>query len=187
MPRTRLNQSGRDALGQLARKLVSCPAEQVAADDAYKATSALVRKMVEIRFPPKDMAVLKRYDVARPDGCLRMNLVPGGFQVWKLRQDDKPPLQPTNGCHTYAPDEATSIAVTKSVMADANLAKAKEKKLADYYALIQSATSFEAVLEVWPEAEEARSSCGAAQLTVAISSDVVARIRADIATRQKAA
>ena len=188
MPKVRLHQRGRDALCRLAQTLVSCPKEAAASDAAYVVAADACRKMVETRFPHKDMLVLKKYEAATPDKCLRMNLVPGGFQVWYLRDDDRHPLQPKrHGCSTYAPDEATSIAVNKAIAAEDAHKKAKEKKLEDYYALISAATTFEAVLEVWPEAEAARGECGATQLTVAITPDIVKRIRADIAARQKAA
>lgn len=185
--KTRLHERGRNALRQLARELVACPVEQKAADAAYASASVVVRKMIETRFPPRDMAVLKKYDVARADPCIRLSLTPGGYVFWNLRSTDKIPLQPGHNCATHIADEVVSASVNASNKAADDLKKALETKLRDYYSLITAATNFEAVLEVWPEAEAARAACGASQIAIAVTDDVVARIRADIATRAIAA
>lgn len=187
MTKTRLNQRMRDVLGAHARKLVSCPKEKAAADESYKATADAVRKLIEARFPPKDMAVLKRYDVGRADPCIRLQLTNGTFYVWQFRPECGVPVQPGQNCKTHLADEAVTAAVQNDIKAGDDLKVALEKKLADYYSLIAAATTFEAVCEVWPEAEQVRSQCGATAIVIAVTPDVVARIRADVAGRAEAA
>lgn len=184
MAKTRINERMRAVLGRLARSLVACPIEQADADAAYKIAAVLVRKIIEARYPPKHMAILKQYDQANAHHCVLMQLTPGGFQEWRFRNEDKQaPLQPGKYHQTHIADEAVTTAVHRSITADDALKTALEKKTADYYALIAAANTFEDVCEVWPEAEAARGDCGASAIVVAVTPDVVARIRADVSAR----
>lgn len=185
MSKFRLNSHARDTLRALARDLVSCPAEQLLADKAHSEAATSVRKMIETRYPPKDMAVLKRYDQANADLCIRMELTPGGYHVWRFRPTEKAPLQPGPRCQTHIADEAVTEAVQRDIKAEEAFRTAIEKKLKDYNSLISAANTFEAVCEVWPEAERARGQCGASAVVVAVTPDVVERIKADIASRVK--
>ena len=187
MAKLRLNETTRRILREHARALVSCPAEQKAADQAHAACATLVRKMIEARFPPKDMLVLKRYEVADRLQNISIQLNAGGFQCWKYKSEDQPPLQPGRHSATFLADKQTTTAVERTLAADAALNAALEKKLGDYYSLISSAGTFEDVCEVWPEAEGVRSRCGGSAIVIAVTPEVVARIRQDVATRAKAA
>lgn len=183
MAKTRLNERSRKILGLHARALVTAQNEKSAADMAYKEAAAGVRKMIEARYPPRDMAVLKRYEQAHECHSVSMQLHAGGFQVWHFRRDDKAPFQPGHSCKTHLADETVTASVQKSISADSALKKVLEKKLEDYYSLIAAANTFEDVCEVWPEVEMVRSQCGASAIVVAVTSEVVERIRADVAQR----
>lgn len=184
MAKTRLNDRIRQVLRNHARTLVACPIEQSAADGTYKEAATLVRKMIEARYPIRDMAVLKKYEQAHECHHIDMQLHAGGFQGWNFRHDDKAPFQPgQHGCKVHLADEAVTAAVQKSLAAEDALKEALGKKLGDYYALIAAANTFEDVCEVWPEAELVRAQCGASAVVIAVTPDVVARIRADVATR----
>lgn len=187
MPKTRLSQGSRSVLQRHATKLVECPKEHAANETAHTAAYAAVRKMVETRYPPKDMAVLKRYGTA--DACLevRIQLAAGGVTKWWFRTADKCPLSPSWTNILYITDEATTKVLERHQETERALKDALSKKLSDYVSLISAANTFEDVLEVWPEAEAVRSQCGASAIIVAVTPEVVARIRADVRARAKAA
>lgn len=88
-----------------------------------------------------------------------------------------------HGCNTYNADTELSLAAVASDDAAKELTAAKEKKLKDYYVLIGSSYTFEAILDVWPEAEQVRGQCGANHVAVYVNEDVINRIQADMATR----
>lgn len=189
MAKTRLNERSRKVLCAHARSLVACPAEKKAADTAYASAAVLVRKMIETRYPPKDMAILKKYDQASSCHSIKIQFDVGGYEIWSLRKDEAAPapLQPGHYSAVHIADRATTAAIQKSMAADKALKEALENKLADYYSLIAAANAFEDVCEVWPEAEAVRSQCGASAIVVAVTPEVVARIRQDVATRLRKA
>lgn len=190
--KTRLNQRGRQALYRLAREVVSCPDNQAVADAAYLHAKNLVTNMIISRFPPIDMLILKRYDVTQENETIYISNLRGvakknNMGCWCFQADDKPPLTPYSCSIVYEADDDTRDAVEASIHADEALEDAIKTKLTDYNALIEASVTFEQVLEVWPEAEKARASCGASQITVPLDDMVIGRIRADVATRQIAA
>lgn len=67
------------------------------------------------------------------------------------------------------------------------LETAKDRIFADYRTLINDSRNFEDVLAVWPEVEALRGTLGVRAPTaiMRLGEDVIARIRADVATRQE--
>jgi hypothetical protein len=185
MPKLRLTNHMRAQLKNLARDLVTAPAEEAALTDAYQAAAVLVRQTVEKALPPTDMKVLKKYDCARIDDCIRLNRTQGGVTVFRF-DGETGPLTTYQGCRTrvFNADEELTRVVNEWEAAFAQREDVIRGKLADYAALIAAASTYQDVLEVWPEAERLRSQFGAGALSV-FSADVVARIRQDVATRAK--
>lgn len=182
---TRLNQEHREALYDLARRVVDCPDEAKAEDAAYKKAAPLVRKCVEVKYPAADMAVLSKYDLVRRDHCIQLQLTAGGVEEFEFRHDEPPPVVASRGsCYgrIHPADEKTTAAVSAWKLAkDAN-EKARDKKLEQYRAFVRSATTFEQVLEVWPEASALTPNI-ARNLPVAVSVETIDAIKADSARR----
>jgi hypothetical protein len=171
----------RSCLNELARELVSAPDEDAALTNAYQAASVLVRRTVEAALPPSDMQVLRKYDCARIDDCIRLNLPAGG--VVRFQFDEETGPLSISGCgRIFNADDETMHAVNAWQDALRAQQKAISLKLSDYGALIAIARNYEDVVEVWPEAEQLRSQFDAGYLTV-FSPDVIARIRSDVQTR----
>jgi hypothetical protein len=182
MASTKLLQSHRDFLNGLARESVKCPAEEMADKVAYAKAAPLVRKIVEAKYPPKDMKLLAKYEVAEQDHCIRLQLTSGGITQFTFRGDDAP-MRPTGydcGRHIYATGEDATSAVLTSATAEEAFKKAKATKLSDYNALIAHSTNLEQIESVWPAATALRARFNRS-VPVILSDDVVARIRADVA------
>ena len=184
--KTRLTKYSRAKLNGFARKLLTRPDSPELAE-ARKGTDALVRRMVETRYPPADMAVLQRYDVASEDRCIRIQLSAGGVVNYALR----PPGTVTPGqfCRMYVADSAVTAAVARVQAMDEAVGKRLDDELNPYYVLVAHSRYFEDVVATWPEAESMRGECGAAStaLVPQLSPEMLAAIQAGVAERAAAA
>lgn len=188
MATLRLNAFHRDWLSNLACDTTSCPAEEAAVDETYKAAAPLVRAVVEAKYPPKDMKLLAKYEAAEADPCIRLNLTAGGVTQFMFRDDDAGPMRPNSGgCwrHIYQADAATTAAVQAYAAAVEAFNKAIKAKRDDYYALIRHSAKLEEIEGIWPAAGGLRATLNRS-VPVVLSDDVVARIRADVASQQAA-
>lgn len=184
MAKTRLNESMRNALHGLARSKISCPEEKATENKAYGVAEKLILKMVNERYPTKDMKILQKYEVTRQDSCLRMQMTTGGVGEFTIKDESKYPLVPSGYCggRLYAADEATSDALQKWTTARDAVRQATKEKLSDYRSLILFSRNLEDVEAIWPEATEIRQNLNRS-LPVLLSDDIVARIKADVETR----
>ncbi|MDE2096543.1 MAG: hypothetical protein KGL39_04795 [Patescibacteria group bacterium] len=202
MAQTRLLESHRSALRDLARRVVDVPAETKAEESAYQRCVPLVRKAVEKVFVPADMAVFAKYELARTDRCLNFQLTAGGYELARtdrclnfqltaagveqfcFREGDGMTVPSNRGCSSriYMADDRTTDAITKWKLAYDAQKNAREKKLEEYINFINSARSFEQVLEIWPEASELAPRIQS-NLPVAVSEDTLASIKRDSARR----
>lgn len=187
MAKIRLTEGLRLALKNLFREVVSCPAEMKALERAYAKASPLIAKIVAVSNPPAEMEVLKKYECARPDACIRLQLTAGGVNEFTFMPDDAP-LTPTRYCggRMYPADERATAAF--NAWADASLAykAAVARKQTDYFALITGSRYLEEIETVWPEASRLRKSA-LNNLPATLTDDAIARIRADVQQRAKAA
>ncbi len=189
MTATRMNDSHRQFLRDLMRETVKCPAEDKAFDAAYKVAAPLVRKIVEAKYPPKDMKVLALYKSAEHDSCIKLQLTAGGIEQFTFSTDKEAPLRPSvYDCkrRIYAADEAASTAVSAWVLAKNAYDKAFNQKREDYGALINHTLNLEQIEAVWPAAAKLRERLGRS-LPMVLSDDVIARIKADAAPLKRAA
>lgn len=180
----RLNQSHRAWLSRLAYTTVSCPEEAATVDTTYKIAAPLVRAIVEIKYPPKDMKVFAKYEAARRDQCIKLNLTAGGVVQFNFHTTEEAPLVPdTYTCsrRIYQADEATTAAVQAHAAACDARKKADATKMADYLALIRCSVKLEEIEAVWPAASSLRATLNRS-VPVVLSDDVVNRIRADVAS-----
>jgi hypothetical protein len=153
MPKTRLTNGVRDQLVRLAERSLVCEAEAAAERAAYDAVSPLVMALVLERFPARDMRILKKYEVARTDTCIRLVNSGGGIELFKFHDDDAP-VVPSRYCASrnfIAPDETLTALGAWKKARDAHNA-AKKAAVLKYRAVINGARNAEDILEVWPAA-----------------------------------
>lgn len=193
MASIKINQEDRQFLLTFASESIQCPAETKADKDAYAKAAPLVRKLVEERYPPKDMKLLLKYEQARHDACIRLQLTAGGVVEFRFRDPDKGPLVPGSsnsyGCRNrmYAADDAATAAIVASLAAAEALIKARNTKLSDYQALISASSTLEQIEDVWPAGGAALRPRKGRSLPVILSDEVIARIKADASSMARAA
>lgn len=180
---TRLTQHMRKQLKALARDLVKTPAEDKAVKAAYKAAAPLVTAAVHVKYPPRDMAVLLKYEKATVDDCIKLQLSAGGIQVFNFAEKKGPLVaHETWQGVVYAADEQQTAAVLAWVEARDKQKAAYEAKVADYDKLINFARTLDEIEAVWPEASQVRAQ-NESVAPVVLPEEVVKRIKADVATR----
>lgn len=189
MATIRLNDFHRSFLNKLALDTVRCPNEEALDKKAYERAAPLVKKLVQERYPVRDMNVLLKYEQAAHDKCIRLQLTAGGVVEFSFRGDKAGPITPGGGdrwsCRNrmYAADDGVTEAVQTSIAAKEAWNKALKAKLGDYSALIKSSLTLEQVEKVWPEASSLRARI-ANTLPVILSNEVIERIQADATIRR---
>lgn len=184
----RLNQDHRAFLCSLAKSTVKCPAEDAADVAAYKAFHPMVRKLIEARFPARDMRVLQKYEVTTVRGKAKLQLAAGGVVEFAFREQHQMPMVPdryeVRGA-IYAADADVTAAYEAHAAAASAFKEAFAKKISDYHALVNASATLAEVEKVWPEAAALRDRVGRA-LPVILSDDIIARIQADAGLRAAA-
>jgi len=200
---TRLTVRHRDTLTALARRIVDVPAEAKIEEAAYQKAAPLVRALVEAEYPPAEMKILAKYEVSRRDKCINVQSEGGDVERFKFRMstanspsenwddeaDDSHPLVPDRGgCRNriYIASAKTWAAVNAWTKAFAVKEKALKEKLDKYLAFISVATTYEQILETWPEAIEVADSI-TRNLPSTVNPEMLAEIKADSARRMKKA
>lgn len=180
MAQTRLLESHRQALRDLSRRVVDCPTETKAEEAAYQKFSPVARKIIEKQFPAADMAVFAKYEMTRQDRCVRFQQTSMGVEQFEFRAGEEVTIPRNGGCSSriYMADERATELLQKWVSAKDAKEKALEAKLNQYSAFIESARTFEQVLEIWPEAIELEPRIKK-NLPVALSETTIADITAD--------
>ncbi len=150
----RLNEKDRDALKQFAQQWVTSPETEAATKAAYNAAAKAVRAVVDERFPPRDMKVLARYNVAFKDRCINNGHWMTEFTFTFNDDDDRAPLLPKNRCERRQFDWSPEVRALLEVHHRAKdlHRDAINKKLAHYRSLINGARTFEDITSVWPAA-----------------------------------
>lgn len=188
MASTRLTNNHREVLTRLVSQIVDCPAEIKAEEAAYAKAAPVVRKIVEAKYPAADMAVLAKYKCAQSDACIRISHPDNSVQQFTFRKGEEVNVPDASGCYSrmYQSDERQQKAIEAWVNAASALKDATKKKRDDYNAFISSATTFEQVLEIWPEAAQVADRIKV-NLPAAVNPEMLARIKADSAARMKRA
>lgn len=170
------------------RRIVLSPASQAVEDASYAVALPLVMSAAHVKYPAKDMAVLKKYDCAREDHCIRI-AAESLVTQFDIKLDDAGVLRPQyHGCRPIPCDDVTRQAVETWRTAVTINKEALDQKRRDYRGLIRAARTFEEIVEVWPEAEELRQSiCQGSTAMTVFSPELVERIRQDVAERAVAA
>lgn len=181
MKKTRLNMSMRDRLTGLADRTIQPKAELAALEEAYAVAEPLVREIVKQKFPPKDMEILKKYQKAFTDDCIKLRLADGDVEVFHFKPETGPLVaSKTYNGQMYLADEEASRAVEKWVSARENYEAERKERLSAYRALIHQANNLEDLAEVWPEA----ATLFPPNLPMALGPEQVALVKRDVQERK---
>lgn len=182
MAKTRMTEGQRRRFRDLAEKLVKPTAQFNALTKAYEKAAPRVRKCVEAKYPPKDMDICKKYNVAFGDDCVKLQLTSGGVNRFTFTDGEGPVV--AGGCQIYLADEATTNAFESWRQAAEAYETERVARLRAYHAVIAAAQFVEEVIEVWPEVA---AHIPKRQELIAVNDEVLAQIRADQRERAKAA
>ncbi len=180
--RTRLNETHRSLLRKFAQEHTACPKEQKARDKTYERASRLVREAIEKRFPPADMAVLLKYEVAAPDLCIQGGSPSGQFVGFEYTAAEDAPTVPRRYCSSRSiPFTQTAVDAIESYTKAKDACEiALTKKLDAYSTLIRTARTFEEVVDVWPAVAALREQIVVPSTAlIALSPETVDFIRSD--------
>jgi len=186
MAKRPLRQWMRDKLVNYAGEHVSPAAEAKALKIAYVKAAPLVRKLVERKYKPADMLICKKYELAKPDACIRIRWENGSVDQFNFSTEEEAPLVAGGNCYNrmYIGDEKTMVAVETWKKAKEAFDVEKAKRVAAYRALVLGSGTVEEVLAVWPEVA---SLLPAENAVIALGPDQMALVAADLKERKVAA
>jgi hypothetical protein len=194
MAKTRLLRHHRDTLRAFAREKVQIKKEyQVALDKLKAKIDKMVISWITKNFPPKDMAVLKKYDCTVLDMCINFMVPETTLAVqWQFSDDmkDSIPHMPYRASCSYRTRIHDGGTELPKLIDEYNKLKNKAEddrrnRISDYRSLIESCRNYEDILEIWPEAKELEQRITGYALPSVVSDEMIARIKADQAERAK--
>lgn len=170
MASTRLNSETRRALMRVATSDLKPAQEFAQLELAHSIAAPLVVAHVERRYPPKDMAVLLRYDKAYSPSHVVFNInTPGCWGTVRFEfsavaslpaQPARQPKHEYGGERVFVSDPSVDIglevALAAWVEALAAYKKEFERRKQAYYDFIKAAKTFEEVVALWPAVESLR-------------------------------
>jgi hypothetical protein len=180
-----LSNSNRETILRFADRQIRETQDRTAFDAAYEVAADAIAKAVDREYPAKDMKVLARYEMARPDDCIYISDGGyGSYERFAFRKDDKRiPLRPRTGCRSMKPlmlEGKEADAWRAYVAAEKEYAAALKTRRSDFAALVAATTNFNALVEIWPAVEVLRTEIVGASASLSVMSDeVLARIKAD--------
>jgi len=191
MAKTRLLARHREILKNFAKSVVATPEADEAVSAALTALNAEIVPLLDRAFPLSDMAVLYRYRLASEHSHVYVRWDDSKYNAYKRANLVVPRLLPVDHNHTHTDHltlpEGHPVYALIDVWAKLvdRRKSAQDYKREMYNDLIDASRSFEELLETWPEAELARPllHLPAPNPVAKISSDTLAFIRADCATR----
>lgn len=181
MAKTRLNVGKREALKRLAYDELPTGDLEAKAEEAFEKADALTRDDLEKAYPEEDKKVLRRYDLlSETRRVTGSDLDTGQVVSMFLKDPVMVPFSSYTSKGIVAFTKETVQAIEAYGKARSELSIFKDKRMADYKALIDTSRTFEDVVSVWPGAEKLRESlCGTQNSVVALSSEIIERIQKD--------
>jgi hypothetical protein len=174
----------REKLLTHARESVQPAAAKKKLDAAYARAAALVRPVIEKKYPAKDMAVLAKYGCTTNADKFKLQSPAGAIREFRFESDACPNVANNRsyGQIYLADDRAFSAVEAWEAALDA-YNEERRKRLAAFETLIRSSAHVEDVIEVWPEAAEV---IPARELVAPIAPEQIAIIKADMRERKAA-
>ncbi len=143
----------RDKLIAHAENNVAPAKEAKALAAAYKKAEPLVRKIVEAKYKPADMAVCAKYELTKPDTCIRVQFPSGGVEQFDFADAASAPIIVKGNCYSsmYIADDKTAAAVEAWVTARDAFKTEKNRRIQAYKALVHVSSTVDDVVAAWPE------------------------------------
>lgn len=180
----RLNNNHREALRELAHRVVDTPVETKVFNDAYARAEVLGRAVIEKQYPPEDMKLLRKYEVAEQETSVRFHYGENLIIKFEFNEGSGPHSPLGAGNHYVVASRTTFEAFEKCEAARKALVEARKTKLAMYDAVIDGATTWTDIINAWPEAAEVAERHQAGEL-IAVNPDVIEFVRSDSARRRQ--
>lgn len=186
MAKRRMLQWMRDKLISHVSNHVSPVAEAKVLAAAYKKAEPLVRKIVETKFKPADMAVCEKYGLTQRDRCVRVQYPSGVVQEFQFENDEAAPIIASKGnCYSrvYIADEKAAVAIEAWNTATEAFKKEKTIRVNAYKALVLASGTLDDVIEAWPEVADL---IPAANSLIPINPEQIAILKTDLRERKAA-
>lgn len=181
----RLSQNDRSILTRFAARQIEATQDHDELDSAYEAAADAIHAEVVKHFPPKEMAILVKYNAAEPDKCVYVSSPDRAFNYDRFCYrdgDSRITARPRRTCRNMPINLEGDAATTYVRFQEASAAfdKLKNQRLADFAAIINNSGTFNALVEIWPAVEALRGEIvGNAAALSTMSDEVVARLKAD--------
>ena len=192
MATIRLNKTHRQNLENLVDTLVTSPETQKKIDETYTVARVEVISAIQKKYPKKDMDIFRKYNVGSYTSLVAFR-IDEQYQTKNRSGLISFPLKETDvfytPCHQYrTPIVLASLKLSK-LLVDYETAlgvhkTSVEEKRKPYYTLIHASTTFNQVLDVWPEAKQAYPTVNAG-LPSTLTADVIEYIKQDSAKRMQ--
>lgn len=161
----------------------------------YETLLAESNKAIRVKYSEKEMAILRKYNLTRKDRCLRFQFSSGRVYGFNFHYDDDERLDdvPQNGgCRSESPCYPMSDKFETNLDAYEKLKKENDDsvnaKWRDYNALIKSAHYVEDLIDIFQPPNEFKDRLlGTKTALIAISPEVIDRIKADVKKAAKKA
>lgn len=186
MAKRQLRQWMRDKLIAYATDHVKPVAEAKALAVAYKKAEPLVRKIVEAKYKPADMAVCAKYKLTQRDMCIKVQFPNGSVEEFRFNDKETAPLVANDGnCYRriYIADDKTAAAVEAWSAANDAFKKECTVRVNAYKALVMASGTLDDVIEAWPEVS---SVIPEANAMIAINPEQIAILKSDQRERKAA-
>jgi hypothetical protein len=187
----RLNTDDRKVLKALVKTIVLCPQEQKQVDDAYNLVKGKIREYVLKQWPETDMKVLRKYKLTESQTSFCVQLTPGGVEQFNFSKEDALEVPDSTAIYSGGYNRVIAVLDEKLTKLVNNWKTSKDlhtevlaKKQGMYFSFIDSAKTFEQVLEVWPEAAQVSNQI-LSYLPSIVSDETISLIKKDVATRTK--
>lgn len=191
MQKLRLRKSDRDLIFKAAKALIGSPETERALSVAYRKCAREVTALARIKYPARDMRVLRKYDAGRACPNVRLLLSKAGDASFERAATFKydPSDAPTVACYgtpTFqAPPEVLPLFEDWEAAAEAHETEIKRQSEL-YWKLIYTARNLEDVVDLMPEAADLRAEIQQRhQLPSALSSTEANELEAMAAARSE--
>jgi len=184
MGKTRLNKSIRLHLFSLVDEIVKPKKELDTLERDYNRIAALIRVMFEKSYPKKQMDTLTKYDCSSIKYRVKVQLSSGAVDQFFFL-DGEGVTVPDVFSHTgkvHSLNQLQTHKFKRWIESREDYDEEKKKRVSAYKTLIRTSTYLEDVVDVWPEAIEAKPK---PQALVPVNNETVACIQADMNERRK--
>jgi hypothetical protein len=170
----RLLKSEQEMLLKKVEETVFGDREKKAHDEYILECQTKIASALKEKYPAKDMAVLQKYGFTRVTSRIALRRARYEYFDFDLPKET---LLPENACY----EDAQMYDKIKLVRD--NLKRANSTAREPYVKLIRGSTTWEQVIEVWPEAKKYQPVKGCVAL-IAVSPEVRGQVRRDSKTRE---